>query len=84
MVIGMPSIAHEAPIELIRQHPWLAAELVRRVTNIPFPSDDKARVALGATDASSVIPSEFRADIRRGAAGRAARAVAALGQDSPA
>jgi hypothetical protein len=58
MVIGMPSIAHEAPIELIRQHPWLAAELVRRVTDIPFPSDDKVRVALGATDASSVVPSE--------------------------
>ena len=63
MFTDMPSIAHEAPIELIRQHPWLAAELVQRVTDIPLPSDDKVRVTLGTVDASSVIPSEFRADI---------------------
>jgi hypothetical protein len=36
---GMPAliVTHEAPLELIRQHPSLAAELVRATLSIPLP-----------------------------------------------
>jgi hypothetical protein len=59
----MPSINHEAPIELVRKHPLLAVELVRRLTRVPIPGDDAVEVKLGATDASNVIPAELTADI---------------------
>jgi hypothetical protein len=59
----MPSITHEASIELIRQHPPLAAELVRLMTGVPLPGDDAVHVSLGSGDASNVIPAEHRADI---------------------
>src|SRR5712664_803933 len=60
---GMPSINHEGPIELVRKHPQLAVELVRRLTEIPVPGDDAVEVRLGATDASNVVPTKFMADI---------------------
>ena len=59
----MPSTAHEAPIEIIRTHPELSAELVRSVTGIEFPHEDQILVTLAANDASNVVPAEFTADV---------------------
>lgn len=58
----MPTLTatHEAPLELIRQHPSLAAELVRATLAIPLPPGLEAR--LGPTDLNYVVPLEFTAD----------------------
>jgi hypothetical protein len=54
------TITHEAPLELIRQHPFLAAELVRATLDIPLSPDLEAR--LGPTDLNNVVPAQFTAD----------------------
>jgi hypothetical protein len=54
------TITHEAPLELIRQHPGLAVDLVQAMTSVPVPAGGRAR--LGPTDANSVVPAEFTAD----------------------
>jgi hypothetical protein len=56
----MPSIAHETPMELIRQHPPLVMDLVRAVSGLKL--DDGVRARLVATDASVVVPAQFLAD----------------------
>jgi hypothetical protein len=59
---AMPTltVTHEAPLELIRQHPSLAVELVRATLGIPLPEDLEAR--LGPTDLNNVVPAQFTAD----------------------
>ena len=47
----MPSLTHEAPIELIRQHPDLAVELLRATSDVDLPSE--IAVSLGPTDLRS-------------------------------
>jgi plasmid stabilization system protein ParE len=54
------TVTHEAPLELIRQHPSLAVELVRATLSIPLPPDLEAR--LGSTDLNNVVPAQFTAD----------------------
>jgi hypothetical protein len=54
------SVTHEAPLELIRQHPDLAVDLVQAMTSVPVPVG--GRVHLGPTDANSVVPAQFTAD----------------------
>jgi len=54
------TVTHEAPLELIRQHPSLALELVRAALNVPLPEGLEAR--LGPTDLNNVVPAEFTAD----------------------
>jgi hypothetical protein len=54
------TVTHEAPLELIRQHPSLAVELVRATLSIPLPEDLEAR--LGPTDLNNVVPAQFTAD----------------------
>ena len=56
----MPSVTHEAPIELIRQNPGLAVELLRAMTGLRLPVD--IDVSLGPTDLSEVVPVKFLAD----------------------
>jgi hypothetical protein len=56
----MPSVTHEAPIELIRQHPDLAVELLRVMSDVDLPSE--IAVSLGPTDLSEVVPMKFLAD----------------------
>ena len=56
----MPSVTHEAPIELIRQHPDLAVELLRAMSDVDLPSE--IAVSLGPTDLSEVVPIKFLAD----------------------
>jgi len=41
------SVTHEAPLELIRQHPGLAVDLVRAMSDMDVP--DGARADLGPT-----------------------------------
>ncbi|HUN34266.1 MAG TPA: hypothetical protein VMU95_19865, partial [Trebonia sp.] len=59
----MPSITHESPIEIIRRHPPLAAELARRLAQVSIPGEDLVAVDLVANDASNVIPAQFTADM---------------------
>jgi hypothetical protein len=59
----MPSLQHESPIEIIRTHTGLSAELVRRATPISIPGTDEVEVTLVSADASNVVPAEFTADI---------------------
>ena len=54
------TVTHEAPLELIRQHPDLAVDLVRAMTGVPVPDD--ARADLGPTSLNAVVPAEFTAD----------------------
>ncbi len=58
----MPSltVTHEAPLELIRQHPPLAVELIRATIGLPLPAGVEAR--LGPTDLNYVVPAQFTAD----------------------
>jgi hypothetical protein len=59
----MPTIHHDGPIDVIRSNPDMTADLVRLVTPIEFPPQDRLRIELGANDASNVVPDEFRADM---------------------
>jgi hypothetical protein len=54
------TVTHEAPLELIRQCPGVAVDLVRAMTGIPLPADPKAD--LGPTGLNAVVPAEFTAD----------------------
>ena len=54
------TVTHEAPLELIRQHPGLAVDLVRAMTGLDVP--DSARADLGPTSLNAVVPAEFTAD----------------------
>ena len=54
------NVTHEAPLELIRQHPDLAVDLVRAMTSVPVPDGGHGR--LGPTDGNSVVPAQFTAD----------------------
>jgi hypothetical protein len=56
----MPSVTHEAPIELIRQHPDLAVELLRAMSDVDLPAE--IAVSLGPTDLTEVVPVKFLAD----------------------
>jgi hypothetical protein len=55
----MPSIVHEAPMELIRQHPPLVLDLLRAVSGLELGGD--VRVDLVSADASHMI-AQYLAD----------------------
>jgi len=59
----MPSIKHEAPIDVIRSNPAMTADLVRLMTPLKIPTRERLRVELGSTDATNVVPDEFKADM---------------------
>jgi hypothetical protein len=54
------TVTHEAPLELIRQCPGVAVDLVRTMTDVPLPADLTAD--LGPTSLNAVVPAEFTAD----------------------
>jgi hypothetical protein len=56
----VPSHVHEALIELFRQRPALAAELLRGQLGVPMPSYSNASV--GSSDLTDLAPTEYRAD----------------------
>lgn len=59
----MPSISHDGPIDVIRKNKDMTIDLVERVTPIKLPGRETIRVDLGSTDASNVVPDEFKADM---------------------
>jgi hypothetical protein len=57
----MPSIPHEGPLDLVRQHPEIAVELVQGTAGIKLPGE--IAVSLAPTDMSAVIPVQYLADM---------------------
>jgi hypothetical protein len=55
----MPSISHEAPLELLRGDPRLAAVLLRGL-DVPIPGG--AGAAMAPSDLTASVPTELRAD----------------------
>jgi hypothetical protein len=55
----MPTIPHEAPVELVRRNPGLVATLVEGL-GVAVPAD--ANAALASADATASVPAELRAD----------------------
>lgn len=59
MMCAMPSIPHEAPLELLRTNPRLTVVLLRGL-GVPVP--EGATATLAPTDLSTTVPAELRAD----------------------
>ena len=57
----MPSITHEGPLDLVRQHPEIAVELIQGTDGIDLPG--QVAVALAPTDMSAVVPVQYLADM---------------------
>jgi hypothetical protein len=57
----MPSISHEGPLDLVRQHPELAVELIAGTPGIHLPREPAA--SLAPTDMSAVVPVQCLADM---------------------
>ncbi|WP_170229812.1 hypothetical protein [Polyangium fumosum] len=57
----MPSLPHEAILELFRNRPVLAAELLAEVFSVSLPAFTEARIE--SADIADVIPRELRADL---------------------
>jgi len=54
------TVTHEAPLELIRQHPALAVDLMRAFTGLTVP--EQADIRLGPNSLNAIVPAEFTAD----------------------
>jgi hypothetical protein len=54
------TVTHEAPLELIRQHPALAVDLLQAFTGLSVP--DQAEIRLGPNSLNAIVPAEFTAD----------------------
>jgi hypothetical protein len=54
------TVTHEAPLELIKQHPALAVDLLRGVTGLAFPGGLDVRLA--STSLNRVTPTKYDAD----------------------
>ncbi|HEY2291930.1 MAG TPA: hypothetical protein VGM86_14620 [Thermoanaerobaculia bacterium] len=57
----MPSMAHEILVDLFKNRPSLAAELLIEVLGISLPDYTEARIA--SADLTEIQPAEYRADI---------------------
>lgn len=57
----MPSIPHEGPLDLVRQHPEIAVDLLRGTAGITLPG--QVSVSLAPTDMSAVVPVQYLADM---------------------
>ncbi|MFV2196630.1 hypothetical protein [Nocardiopsis sp. LOL_012] len=56
----MPSFEHEFPVDLIRNDPAFAAELLQEVTGVPLP--EHTRVRCGAAEATSTAIAHLTSD----------------------
>ncbi|HTZ25740.1 MAG TPA: hypothetical protein VMC83_17235 [Streptosporangiaceae bacterium] len=56
----MPSLLHEAPLELLRRNPGLAAAMLTGIPGVAVPEGGPASLAPGEVTAS--LPVELRAD----------------------
>ncbi len=57
----MASMAHEILVDLFRNRPSLAAEILTEALGVPLPSYTEARLA--SIDLTQVQPAEYRADV---------------------
>ena len=57
----MPSMAHEILVDLFKNRPSLAAEILVEVLGISLPDYTEARIS--STDLTEIQPAEYRADI---------------------
>jgi hypothetical protein len=57
----MPSMAHEILVDLFKNRPALAAEILVEVLDLPLPPYTEARLA--STDLTEIQPAEYRADV---------------------
>ena len=57
----MPSVLHEALVDLFRQRVTLAPELIQKVLQVELPPFTEARVE--EADFSQIVPTEYRADL---------------------
>jgi hypothetical protein len=57
----MPSITHEGPLDLVRQHPEIALELIQGTDGVELPG--QVAVSLAPTDMSAVVPVQYLADM---------------------
>ena len=56
----MPSLLHEGILELIRERPGFAADLLRQILHVDVPAFTEARLAEAALN--DLVPVEYRAD----------------------
>ncbi|HSK75224.1 MAG TPA: hypothetical protein VLQ45_02105 [Thermoanaerobaculia bacterium] len=56
----MPSMAHEILVDLFKNRPSLAAEILAEVLGVPLPPYSEARLA--SIDLTEIQPAEYRAD----------------------
>ncbi|XXT17191.1 hypothetical protein WME94_43895 [Sorangium sp. So ce429] len=57
----MPSVTHEALVELFKNRPTLAAEMLQDALGQPVPTFTEARVE--SSDLAEIVPSDRRADV---------------------
>ncbi len=57
----MPSLPHEGIVELFRNRPVLAAEILQEAFDVPLPRFTEARIE--SAELGDVIPRELRADL---------------------
>ncbi|WP_437736415.1 hypothetical protein [Sorangium sp. So ce1335] len=57
----MPSVTHEALVELFKNRPTLAAEMLHDALGQPVPAFTEARIV--SSDLTEVLPSDRRADV---------------------
>lgn len=57
----MPSVTHEALLQLFRNRPELAPELLREALRIELPAYTEARIE--SADFSQLAPTEYHADL---------------------
>ncbi|WP_437492041.1 hypothetical protein WME75_16920 [Sorangium sp. So ce1014] len=57
----MPSVTHEALVELFKNRPTLAAEMLQDALGQPIPAFTEARVE--SSDLTEIVPSDRRADV---------------------
>jgi hypothetical protein len=54
-------MTHEGPLDLVREHPEIAVELIRGTAGIKLPG--QLAVSLAPTDMSAVVPVQYLADM---------------------
>ncbi len=54
-------MTHEGPLDLVRQHPEIAVDLIQGATGVTLPGE--VTVSLAPTDMSAVIPVQYLADM---------------------
>ena len=59
----MPSLEHDAAVDLFRRRPRLALELLRERLGVPVPAVRADGIAAAESDLTQLTPAEYRADL---------------------